>query len=164
MSWPSVRHSVRWRLREATSKVCRDAAYLAPGVLGEARLVCVPGENFGGEVGVRAIVNYKANDSHETTGRCKKVEQKGVTVRRTGAKLWEGVARQGEVRAHRWLRREFLEEQLQAFDGAIAREGAGVQVDALVTNSGEIFREDAAVIGVLVESSAPSVDKVLHDG
>ena len=69
-------------------KVCRDAAYLPPGVLGEARLVCALGENFGGEVGVRAIVNYKANDSHETTGRCKKVEQKGVTVRRTGAKLW----------------------------------------------------------------------------
>ena len=110
-------------------KVCRDAAYFTPRVLGEARLVCVSGEDRG-----------------------------------TGAQLGKGVACQGEVRAHEGLWRELLEERLQALDCAIAGEGASVQIDALVANPGEVFRENAAVVGILIEGSAPSIDKVLHDG
>jgi hypothetical protein len=147
-----------------SDKVCRDAAYFTPRVLGEACLVCVSGEDLRSEVCVGAVVNYKANDSHETAGRWEEMEKEGVTVRGTGAQLGKGVACQGEVRAHEWLWRELLEKRLQALDGAITGEEASVQIDALVANTGEVFRENAAVIGILVEGSAPSIDKVLHDG
>ena len=100
-------------------------------------LVRVSGEDLGSEVCVGAVVNYEANDSHETAGRCEKMEYEGVTVRGSGAQLGKGVACQGEVRAHEGLWRELLEERLQALDCAIAGEGASVQIDALVANTGE---------------------------
>ena len=54
------------------------------------------------------------------------------------------------------------EKCLEGLNGAVAREGARVEVVAVVVYACEVAGEGGAVVRGLVEGEAPSVDKVAH--
>jgi hypothetical protein len=57
---------------------------------------------------------------------------------------------------------ECKEKGFEGFDGAVAREGARVEVVAFVVYPSEVAGEGGAVVRGLVEGEAPGVDKVAH--